>query len=432
MVALIYNSPRGTNDYYGESIKYFDFISKSSRDLFKIYSYLEMITPHFEHTEVFSRGIGENSDIVKKEMFTFEDKKNRSLTLRPEGTASVVRAVVERKLYGENLPLKYFYFGSMFRYERPQKGRMREFRQIGVEAIGSDNPAIDAEVIWLLNNLFKNLGFKNLVLYINSIGCAECRKTYTTLLEDYLKPKADGLCSDCTNRFGKNTLRVFDCKVNECQSILKNAPKISDHLCEKCKSHLDDVFEILKILDIKYVHNKNLVRGFDYYSRTIFEIISQDIDSAQNALGGGGRYDNLVKEFGGPKLSSIGFAVGVERTMLLMQDLGIMPPENKKDSLSVYIINMSYKFNGYLFEIFKFLRQNKVICDSNFNIKNIGTEIKWAKDQGYSHIIIIGEDEVKNSTLTIKDLNNYNQTQVSWLNEKVKLLNLFKEPNYKN
>ncbi len=432
MVALIYNSPRGTYDYYGENIKYIDFINKSSRDLFKLYNYREMITPHFEHTEVFSRGIGENSDIVKKEMFTFEDKKNRSLTLRPEGTASIVRAVIERKLFGENLPLKYFYIGSMFRYERPQKGRMREFTQVGVEAIGSDNPAIDAEVIWLLGNLFKNLGFKNLELSINSIGCTECRKDYTLLLESYLNSKIDELCSDCAGRIGKNTLRVFDCKVKECQSILKDAPKISGHLCGKCKSHLEDVFEILRILDIKYVHNENLVRGFDYYTRTIFEIVSHDIDSAQNALGGGGRYDNLISEFGGPKLSSIGFAVGLERTMLLMQDLGIKPPEDKTDILSAYIINMSLKFNSYLFEIFKFLRQNKVICDSNFNIRNVGTEIKWAKEQGYSHIIIIGEDEVKSSSLTIKDLNNYSQVQISWLNEKIKLLNLFKVPNHKN
>jgi histidyl-tRNA synthetase len=432
MVALIYNSPRGTYDYFGESIKYIDFINKSSRDLFRIYNYMEIITPHFEHTEVFSRGIGENSDIVKKEMFTFEDKKNRSLTLRPEGTASIVRAVVERKLYGENLPIKYFYIGSMFRYERPQKGRMREFTQVGVEAIGSDNPAIDAEVIWLLNNLFKNLGFKNLVLYINSIGCSECRKDYTILLEDYLKPKSGELCADCLNRIGKNTLRVFDCKVDSCRSILKDAPKISSHLCGKCKSHLEEVFGILNILDIKYVHNENLVRGFDYYTRTIFEIISGDIDSAQNALGGGGRYDNLIREFGGPKLSSIGFAIGLERTMLLMQDLGINPPDNKNAAPSAYIINMSYEFNGYLFEIFKFLRQNKVICDSNFNIKNIGTEIKWAKEQGYSHILVIGEDEVKNSTLTVKDLINYSQIQLSWLSEKSKLLNLFKENNHRN
>jgi histidyl-tRNA synthetase len=319
----------------------------------------------------------------------------------------------------------------MFRYERPQKGRMREFRQVGVEAIGSDNPAIDAEVIWLLNSLFKNLGFKNLLLYVNSIGCPDCRKDYTMLLEEYLKPRFEGLCTECVNRIGKNTLRVFDCKADECRSILKNAPKISSHLCGKCKSHLEDVFKILDMLDIKYVHNENLVRGFDYYSRTIFEIVSRDIDSAQNALGGGGRYDDLVKEFGGPKISSVGFAAGLERTMLLMQDLGINLPENIKDVPSAYIINMSTEFNGYLFEILRFLRQNKVICDTNFNIKNIGTEIKWAKEQDYTHILIIGEDEVKNYTITLKDLNNYGQTKLSWLNEKSKLLDLLKKHDQK-
>ncbi len=424
MAGLIYNSPRGTSDYYGEDIKYIDFITDTARNLFKIYNYLEIITPHFEHTEVFSRGIGENSDIVQKEMFTFSDKKGRSLTLRPEGTASVVRAVVERKLYGENLPLKLFYIGNMFRYERPQKGRMREFKQIGIEAIGCDNPAVDAEAIWLLNSLFKNLGFKNLVLYINSIGCSECREDYIRLLEEFLKPYSKELCPGCVNRIGKNTLRVFDCKVETCRNILSGAPKISSHLCEKCSSHLKDVFDILNILDIQYIHNENLVRGFDYYTRTIFEIVSEDIDSAQNALGGGGRYDNLIEEFGGPKLSSTGFAIGLERTMQLMQDLSIKPAVTKDNMPSVYLINMSADFNGYLFGILKFLRQNKIICDSNFNIKNVGKEIKWAKSAGYSHIIIIGEDEVKNNTVTIKDLFNFSQSQLSWLNEKSRLINL--------
>jgi histidyl-tRNA synthetase len=428
---LIYNSPRGTSDYFGENVKYIDFIIKTSKDLFKLYNYSEIITPHFEYTEVFSRGIGENSDIVKKEMYTFLDKKGRSLTLRPEGTASVVRAVVEKKLYSENLPLKLFYTGNMFRYEKPQKGRMREFKQIGIEAIGSDNPAIDAEVIWLLHNLFDNLGFKNLVLYINSIGCSECRRNYIKLLEEYLKPYNEQLCDDCKNRIGKNTLRVFDCKVESCKNILINAPKISNYLCENCNKHLKDVFDILKILNIKYVHKEDLVRGFDYYTRTIFEIVSKDIDSAQNALGGGGRYDNLIEEFGGPKLSSIGFAIGIERTMLLMQELGIKPDENESNLSSAYLISMSNEFNSYIFKILKFLRQNKITCDSNFNIKNIGKEIKRAKLNGYSHILIIGEDEFNNNLITIKDLNSYSQIQISWLDEKNKLLNLFKNPDYK-
>lgn len=423
---MIYNSPRGTTDYYGKDIKYIEFILNTAREMFKIYNYEEIVTPHFEYTEVFARAVGENSEIVQKEMFTFQDKKGRSLTLRPEGTASVVRAVIEHKLFGENLPLKLFYAGSMFRYERPQKGRMREFSQIGVEAIGSDSPAMDAEIIWLLNSLFKNLGFKNLKLHINSIGCPQCRKEYMNVLEKYLKPYEKDLCADCLNRIGKNTLRVFDCKVETCRKILKNAPKISGSLCEKCKKYLQDIFDILKVLDIEYFHNENLVRGFDYYTGTIFEIISSDIESAQNALGGGGRYDNLMEEFGGPKISSTGFAIGIERTMLLMKDLGIILPNFKNKTSKVYLINMSSRFNEYLFGILKFLRHNKIICDTNFNMKNLGKEIKWAQTEGYSHVIIIGENEVSNNLLTIKDLNNFTQMQLSWLNEKAKVLSLLK------
>jgi histidyl-tRNA synthetase len=424
---LIYNSPRGTYDYFGEDVKYINFIIDASKELFKLYKYSEIITPHFEYTEVFSRGIGENSEIVKKEMYTFLDKKGRSLTLRPEGTASVVRAVVERKLYSENLPLKLFYIGNMFRYEKPQKGRLREFKQIGIEAIGSESPAIDAEVIWILHDLFNNLGFKNLILNINSIGCSNCRKTYINLLEEYLKPHYENLCDDCKNRYGKNTLRVFDCKVQSCKDILNNAPKISDYLCGDCQNHLSEVFNLLNALDIKYIHNKNLVRGFDYYTRTIFEITSNDIDSAQNALGGGGRYDNLIEEFGGPKLSSIGFAIGLERTMILMKELGIDINEDEKNLVSVYLISMSEDYNSFVFKILKFLRKNKIICDNNFNIKNISKEIKNAKLNGYTHIIIIGEDEFKNNLITIKDLNNFTQTKIDWLNEKNKLLNLLKK-----
>ncbi|MCE5330001.1 ATP phosphoribosyltransferase regulatory subunit, partial [bacterium] len=254
----------------------------------------------------------------------------------------------------------------------------------------------------------------------------ECRKNYMKILEEYLKPFEKDLCPDCVNRLGKNTLRVFDCKVTECREILKNAPKISSYLCEKCEKHLKDVFEILDILDVQYGHNENLVRGFDYYTRTIFEIVSNDIDSAQNALGGGGRYDNLIEEFGGPKISSIGFATGLERTMLLMKDLAINIEEPEGNQTKIYMINMSSDFNKYLFGILKFLRQNKIICDTNFNIKNVGREIKWAQTKGYSHIIVIGENEVNNNSLVIKDLNNYTQTELNWLNEKSRILKLLK------
>lgn len=423
---MTYNSPKGTSDYFGEDIKYRNFILKIARELFDIYNYSEIITPHFEYSEVFARGIGENSEIVQKEMFNFFDKKGRSLTLRPEGTASIVRAVIENKLYLENLPLKLFYIGSMFRYERPQKGRMREFVQIGVEAIGSDNPALDAEIIWLLNTLFEQIGFKNLVLHINNIGCLECRQEYLKALENYLKPFKEQLCPDCVSRVDKNTLRVFDCKVSTCKEILKNSPKIDSYLCSKCKAHFEKVVELLDVLGINYFYNQGLVRGFDYYTRTVFEIVSKDIKSAQNALGGGGRYDNLIEEFGGPKLSSTGFAIGLERTVLLMKRLNIEINSYLAENKKVYVISMDTKFDKFLFEVLKFLRDNKVICDTNFNIKNISKEIKLAKEKKYNFIIIVGENEVNNNFITIKNLNSFSQEKFNWLDKKTEILNFLK------
>lgn len=424
---MIYNSPRGTEDYFGEEIKYRDFLTETSRSLFKIFNYSEIITPHFEHTEVFSRGIGENSEIVQKEMYTFSDKKNRSLTLRPEGTASVVRAIVENKLYSENLPLKLFYIGSMFRYERPQKGRMREFCQIGVESAGSDNPSIDADVIWLLYELFRKLGFRNLTLYVNSIGCADCRAEYVKMLEDQLIPVKDSLCQDCNSRLGKNTLRIFDCKVKTCREVLKNVVKISDNLCENCLKHFNEIKSLMDVLEVDYVHNKNLVRGFDYYTRTIFEIISSDINSAQNALGGGGRYDNLIKEFGGPEISSVGFAIGLERTVLLMKELGIKLPDSMKSLNKTYIINMDSVYDKYVFELLRYLRSRDIYCDTNFNIKSVGKEIKFAQNNGYENVIIVGEDEYRKKSVKIKNLKKYSQKEFEWDSEKEKILNFLKK-----
>ncbi|HHT78533.1 MAG TPA: histidine--tRNA ligase [Actinobacteria bacterium] len=424
---MIYNSPRGTEDYFGEEIKYRDFLTETSRSLFKIFNYSEIITPHFEHTEVFSRGIGENSEIVQKEMYTFSDKKNRSLTLRPEGTASVVRAIVENKLYSGNLPLKLFYIGSMFRYERPQKGRMREFCQIGVESAGSDSPSIDADVIWLLYELFRKLGFRNLTLYVNSIGCADCRAEYVKMLEDQLIPVKDSLCQDCNSRLGKNTLRIFDCKVKTCREVLKNVVKISDNLCENCLKHFNEIKSLMDVLEVDYVHNKNLVRGFDYYTRTIFEIISSDINSAQNALGGGGRYDNLIKEFGGPEISSVGFAIGLERTVLLMKELGIKLPDSMKFLNKTYIINMDSVYDKYVFELLRYLRSRDIYCDTNFNIKSVGKEIKFAQNNGYENVIIVGEDEYRRKSVKIKNLKKYSQKEFEWDSEKEKILNFLKK-----
>jgi len=421
---LITGSPRGTSDIFGRDIEYRNFIISKARELFKIFNYREIITPAFEHTEVFDKSIGDSTDIVSKEMYTFLDKKGRSLTLRPEGTAPVVRAVIEHKMYAQNLPLKLFYIENMFRYERPQKGRMREFWQLGVEAIGSGQSFIDAEVIWLLNAFFEKLGFKNLKLLINSIGCIKCRKEYIQVLINYLSPKKDKLCPDCRYRLEKNPLRIFDCKVDQCRLVIKDSPKIYSYICDACRQHFNQVTGFLKILGISFIIKEDLVRGFDYYTRTIFEIISEDLKSVQNALGGGGRYDKLIEQFGGPDIPSIGFAVGLERTYILMKQLNLnfAIGDNKKIAL-VALMDRSYQ--KYALSLIKFTRDNGYACDLSHEIKSIGSQIKWAEKNAYDFVIIIGEDEVKTDSCTIKDIKKFTQHKINWKSEKEKIFEIF-------
>ncbi len=425
---MVLNSPRGTSDILGVDIKYRDFIINSSRELFRLFNYSEIITPAFEHTEIFDRGIGENTDIVRKEMYTFTDKKGRSLTLRPEGTASVVRAIIEHKLYLEKFALKLFYIGNMFRYERPQKGRMREFWQIGVEAAGVSEPLIDAEVIWLLSSIFERLGFKNLKLLINSVGCLECRNEYIKVFKSNIKPRIESLCPDCRTRYEKNPLRIFDCKVQECMSVISGSPKIYNYICSACKEHILKVCSLLELLQINYVIKEELVRGFDYYTRTIFEIISEELQSVQNALGGGGRYDNLISQFGGPQIPSIGFAIGIDRTALLMKQLNIRYAESEF-SPSVLVILLSGQYQSFALKIMQLFREQNITCDISYEIKAIGSQIKAAEKNGYSHITVIGEDELETGLLTVKDLKNFAQFKFDWKNEKYKISDIFRSNN---
>jgi len=422
------SSPRGTIDIYGEDIDYRNYIINTAREILEIFNYAEIITPAFEYTQVFSRSIGENTDIVSKQMYTFPDKKGRLLTLRPEGTASIVRAILENKMYSEKLPLKLFYIGNMFRYEKPQKGRMREFWQLGIESIGSDNPIIDAEAIWILNLFFEKLGFKKLALKVNNIGCRKCRKKFLEEFKKYLRPEKNKLCSDCRKRFKENPLRIFDCKKIDCTEVLKGSPDISYYLCSECKKNFEEVLKCLKILDIKYRIDKNLVRGFDYYTGTIFEIISEDLESAQNALGGGGRYDNLISDMGGADIPATGFAVGIDRTIILMKQLNIDLKKSDKKS-KVYLIAMDKISQIYSTLILKYLREKEVVCDMNFNIRSLKKEITWARDNGYNFIIIVGEDEMKTGNLTMKDINKFKQYKVDWKNDKEKIIEIIGAQN---
>lgn len=413
MIALVINSPRGTADIYGDDIKYRNFVINTVRELFEVFNFEEIITPAFEHTGVFSRSIGESTDIVQKEMYTFPDRKGRSLTLRPEGTASIVRAVVEKKmLISENIPLKLFYIGNMFRYERPQKGRMREFWQIGVEALGSDDPMLDAEIIWMLNKIFDQLGFKNLKLLINSIGCSRCRDNFIIRFKDFIQPEIAGLCGDCKNRYQKNPLRIFDCKVPGCKAIAVRSPKITEFLCDSCIVHFGKVKEALSDLSLDYKVSDDLVRGFDYYTGTIFEMVSSDLESAQNALGGGGRYDRLLMEFNGPDKPAIGFAIGLDRTIMLMKDLGIKYITSKSKT-KAYIISIADTGSSYILSILKELRDGGIICDIDYLGASIGAGIKRAGKKGFNIAVIIGDDEINNNTITIKDLKSFKQYNIN-------------------
>ncbi len=422
---MILNSPRGTSDIFGSDIEYRNFIINNAKRLFSIFNYKELITPTFEHTQVFSRSIGDGTDIVQKEMYTFSDKKGRSLTLRPEGTASIVRAIIENKMYSGYLPVKVFYTGSMFRYERPQKGRMREFYQIGAEAVGTDNPIIDSEIIWLLETFFKNLGFKKLKLFINSMGCSRCRKEFVGKFKLFLEPKVDKLCTDCQKRYDLNPLRIFDCKKDNCINLISDSPKIYSSLCSDCKSHFKKVLYFLDALKIKYTVDSNLVRGFDYYTKTIFEFVSKDLQSAQNALGGGGRYDNLIQQFGGPDIPAIGFAVGVDRILMLMKQLNLEAGKEKDES-KIYVIVLDGSCEEYSFDILKYLREKNYVCDLNYNIRALNSELKWAEKNGYDFAAIIGENEVKAGEVTIKDIKKRKQYKIKWDREKEKLDNLIR------
>ncbi len=421
---MVINSPRGTADIFGDDIICRNLIIEQAKKLFKLFNYSQIITPAFEHTEVFDRGIGQSTDIVKKEMYTFLDRKGRSLTLRPEGTAPVVRAIIEHKLYSK-IPVKLFYIGNMFRYERPQKGRMREFWQLGVEAAGVDNPVIDAEVIWLLALIFETLGFKKLKLLVNSVGCADCRPPYINIFKGYIKPHLESLCSDCRERYDTNPLRIFDCKVPSCAKIISSSPKIYSNICSSCAKHFNTVTDLLKALNIPFVIKEELVRGFDYYTRTIFEIISEDLESVQNALGGGGRYDKLIEQFGGPPLPSIGFAVGIDRTIVLMKQLSVSL--SKEDSQSnVFVILLERRFEKYGLEFLNYLRKCDIRSDISFEIKKVGAQIKLAKKNEFTHAAVIGEDEATSGNITVKKLADFTQNQFNWKKDPHKIYDILK------
>ena len=393
------NIPKGTKDVLPNESYKWHYIENIVRDITDKYGFLEIRTPSFEHTELFLRGVGETTDIVNKEMYTFEDKGKRSITLKPEGTAGVARAYVENGLAELPQPMKMYYITPVFRYERPQAGRLREHHQFGVELYGSDSPYADVEVISVAKALFDRVGIKDLELNINSIGCPVCRAEYNKALKEYLSAHIENMCPTCKERLDKNPLRILDCKEERCKAINVNAPKVLDYLCDDCKTHHEKVQEILKSIGINFKINPSIVRGLDYYTKTVFEFVSTSI-GAQGTVCGGGRYNNLVKEVGGKPTPAVGFGMGIERLIMVLEALGL--PIGESEIPSVYVAPLSQNELSYAYGVVAKLRAKGVSSDTDIVGRSLKAQMKYAGKRGYKFVIVLGESEIKEGVAKIK------------------------------
>jgi len=397
---------KGCKDIYGEDMEFFQYSKKILSEIAERYGYTEIVTPIIEYSDLFQRSVGKDTDIVEKEMYTFQDKGGRSLTLRPEITASLARSYVENHFETLPSPLKKYYIGPCFRYEKPQKGRYREFYQFGVEAIGDISPFLDAEVISIAYNIAKMFDLKGVEVKLNSIGCKKCRPHYKEILRDTLKSHYDELCEDCKRRFYTNPLRILDCK-NESKELKESLPKITDYLCEECKEHFDTVKKYLKLMDIPFELDNSLVRGLDYYTKTVFEVTSIDL-GAQNALLGGGRYDYLIEELGGRYVPAVGFAMGIERLITILKTRG----KRLKKYPIIYIAYQKDVLKEAI-NIANALRNNGFITLIDAKGGNFKKQLERSAKKHSIYTIIIGEEEKKKGVLQIKDMKTKEQKEVS-------------------
>ncbi len=401
-------APPGTKDILPPESEIWQKIEETARKIFKLYGYREIRTPIFESTSLFQRSIGEVTDIVEKEMYTFKDKGGRSLTLRPEGTAPVVRAYLEHQFPQKDQFQKFYYMGPMFRYERPQKGRYRQFHQIGVEVFGPSHPMMDVEVIAIQWRLFKELGIDNIEVVINSLGCEKCRPAYRERLVEYLRANRERLCETCQRRLERNPLRVLDCKNEGCRRVVREGPEITEFLCEDCKKHMEQVEKGLQQLGIPYRVDPFLVRGLDYYTRTVFEFIHKSL-GAQNTVSAGGRYDHLVKELGGPDIPGIGFALGVERLVLILNARGL---QEEKKPLYFILLGEDSLMKGM--ELMEKLRNNGIPVMWTGKTGSIKAQLRLANKKGASLVAIMGEDELNRHSIKIKNMETGEESEVKW------------------
>ena len=407
---LIAKRIRGMQDLLPEKSKNWETLEKIMKEEAEVYGFKLIRTPVLEQTELFERSVGNESDIVEKEMYTFEDKGNRSITLRPEGTAGVLRAVLENGLNNGPMPLKLMYISSCYRYEKPQSGRYREFFQFGLEVFGAPNSLADAELICLAKSILDRLTIKNLSLEINSIGCKECRKKYSEAMINYFKKNKEELCETCQKRLEKNPMRILDCKEKRCIEISKNAPVILDYLCKDCESHFDKVKSYLDVMNVKYTINPKIVRGLDYYSKTVFEFICE-LDGEKITICGGGRYDGLSKIMGGPDLPAIGLGMGIERILAVMerQEIEFQKPETTQ----VFIANADEKSREKAFELCESMRKSSIIAECNICERNLKSQMKYANKINAQFVLIVGEEEIKTKLANLKDMASGKEIKIS-------------------
>lgn len=417
---MLTNAPRGTKDILPDTVGDWLYVENKIRSLCQRFGYQEIRTPMFEHTELFQRGIGEGTDVVDKEMYTFQDRGDRSITLRPENTASAVRAYLQNKLYSDNALTKLFYIGSMFRYDRPQAGRMREFHQFGVEAIGEINPAVDAEIILLAMKLLEGLGLKDLELYINSVGCPKCRSKYREMLQDFFRDKLEDLCEDCQSRFERSPMRILDCKRDSDKPYMAEAPRITDCLCDECSEHFNRLQKYLTKAGVRFSIDPRLVRGLDYYTKTAFEIKYPPL-GAQSAVAGGGRYDGLIEEMGGNPTPAVGFATGLERVLLALEKQGLLP--DKKNAVDVYVVALGERAQEETFKLVMDLRDAGLNAAVDYAGRSMKAQMKQANKLNARYAAIMGDDELADGVVVLRDMAGSEQEKlpVNELVDKIRL-----------
>lgn len=396
------NIPKGTKDVLPDESYKWHYVEYVAKKVAESFGATEIRTPVFEHTELFLRGVGETTDVVNKEMYTFEDKGKRSITLKPEGTAGVARSFIENGLGNRAMPLKMYYVTPVFRYERPQAGRLREHHQFGIEFYGAKGADTDAEVILLAYTVLTKLGL-SVKLNINSMGCAKCRKDYNAALKEYLKDNINDLCETCRTRYEKNPLRILDCKVESCKELVENAPKITDFLCDDCKAHFEKLKSLLDIAGLSYTVNPLIVRGLDYYTKTVFEFVTADLGS-QGTVCGGGRYDNLISELGGGQTPGVGFGMGLERILMLMEAKGVQIPSAK--SCKLFIATMGEKAYNKAFEVVTELRKNGIYADLDHMERGVKAQFKYADKIKAEYVATIGDNELEEGTVTLKKMSD--------------------------